>query len=153
MERRGSSIELSSEHVGKNIELAGNAIYISYRFPSGVSGVFSTEINIAMPSCDGWGGRYVHGGEILCGFGQLLQLSAMYELTLDDDVLGGSVKLKTSSPVALIAKPCYSVSQSEGGFEKIMQAVTLALEWPLSSRDMVVTLEVRTSQDIAVPPA
>ncbi len=72
-------------------------------------------------------------------------------LTLDDDVLGGSVKLKTSSPVALIAKPCYSVSQSEGGFEKIMQAVTLALEWPLSSRDMVVSLEVRTSQDIAVP--
>ncbi len=153
VERRGSSIELSSEHVGKNIELAGNAIYISYRFPSGVSGVFSTEINIAMPSCDGWGGRYVHGGEILCGFGQLLQLSAMYELTLDDDVLGGSVKLKTSSPVALIAKPCYSVSQSEGGFEKIMQAVTLALEWPLSSRDIVVSLEVRTSQDIAVPPA
>ena len=153
VERRGSSIELSSEHVGKNIELAGNAIYISYRFPSGVSGVFSTEINIAMPSCDGWGGRYVHGGEILCGFGQLLQLSAMYELTLDDDVLGGSVKLKTSSPVALIAKPCYSVSQSEGGFEKIMQAVTLALEWPLSSPDMVVTIEVRTSQDIAVPPA
>jgi 4-alpha-glucanotransferase len=153
VERRGSSIELSSEHVGKNIELAGNAIYISYRFPSGVSGVFSTEINIAMPSCDGWGGRYVHGGAILCGFGQLLQLSAMYELTLDDDVLGGSVKLKTSSPVALIAKPCYSVSQSEGGFEKIMQAVTLALEWPLSSRDIVVSLEVRTSQDIAVPPA
>ncbi len=153
VERRGSSIELSSEHVRKNIELAGNAIYISYRFPSGVSGVFSTEINIAMPSCDGWGGRYVHGGEILCGFGQLLQLSAMYELTLDDDVLGGSVKLKTSSPVALIAKPCYSVSQSEGGFEKIMQAVTLALEWPLSSRDIVVSLEVRTSQDIAVPPA
>ena len=72
-------------------------------------------------------------------------------LTLDDNVLGGSVKLTTSSPVALIAKPCYSVSQSEGGFEKIMQAVTLTLEWPLRSGDMVVSLEVSTSQDIAVP--
>ena len=113
------------------------------------------ELQFVMPFGDVVLGRpgYVHGGAILCGFGQLLQLSAMYELTLDDDVLGGSVKLKTSSPVALIAKPCYSVSQSEGGFEKIMQAVTLALEWPLSSPDMVVTIEVRTSQDIAVPPA
>ena len=72
-------------------------------------------------------------------------------LTLDDNVLGGSVKLTTSSPVALIAKPCYSVSQSEGGFEKIMQAVTLTLEWPLRSGDMVVSLEVSTSQDITVP--
>jgi 4-alpha-glucanotransferase/alpha-amylase len=144
-------MELLSEHVGKNIELAGNGIYVSYRFPSGASGVFSTEINIAMPSCDGWGGRYIHEGAILCGFGQLLELSAMDGLTLDDNVLGGSVKLTTSSPVALIAKPCYSVSQSEGGFEKIMQAVTLTLEWPLRSGDMVVSLEVSTSQDIAVP--
>ena len=48
-EGRGSSMELLSEHVGKNIELAGNGIYVSYRFPSGASGVFSTEINIAMP--------------------------------------------------------------------------------------------------------
>jgi 4-alpha-glucanotransferase/alpha-amylase len=150
-EGRGSSMELLSEHVGKNIELAGNGIYVSYRFPSGASGVFSTEINIAMPSCDGWGGRYIHEGAILCGFGQLLELSAMDGLTLDDNVLGGSVKLTTSSPVALIAKPCYSVSQSEGGFEKIMQAVTLTLEWPLRSGDMVVSLEVSTSQDIAVP--
>ena len=74
----------------------------------------------------------------------------MTGLTLDDNVLGGSVKLKISSPVALIAQPCYSVSQSEGGFEKIMQAVTLTLEWPLTLRDVVVSIEVGERQDISV---
>ena len=90
----------------------------------------------------GGGGRYIHEGTILCGFGQLLELSAMTSLTLDDNVLGGSVKLNISSPVALIARPCYSVSQSEGGFEKIMQAVTLTLEWPLTLGDVVVSIEI-----------
>ena len=77
-------------------------------------------------------------------------LSAMTGLTLDDNVLGGSIRLKISSPVALIAHPCYSVSQSEGGFEKIMQAVTLTLEWPLKLGDMVVSLEVGDRQEISV---
>ena len=51
----------------------------------------------------------------------------MTDITLDDDVLGGSVELNVSSPAALHAQPYYSVSQSEGGFEKIMQAVTLEI--------------------------
>jgi 4-alpha-glucanotransferase/alpha-amylase len=146
----GWTVDLLSEHVQKNIELAGNGVYVSYRFPPGATGVFSTEINLAMPSCDGWGGRYIQDGTVLCGFGQLLELSAMAGLTLDDNVLGGSVKLKISSPVALIAQPCYSVSQSEGGFEKIMQAVTLTLEWPLTLGDVAVSLEVGERQDISV---
>lgn len=146
----GWSVGLLSESVLKNIELAGNGVYVSYRFLPRASGVFSTEINIAMPSCDGWGGRYIHDGAILCGFGQLLELSAMTDLTLDDNVLGGSVKLKISSPVALIAQPCYSVSQSEGGFEKIMQAVTLTLEWALRMDEVVVSLEISGGQGITI---
>jgi 4-alpha-glucanotransferase len=125
-------------------------VYVSYRFLPRASGVFSTEINIAMPSCDGWGGRYIHDGAILCGFGQLLELSAMTDLTLDDNVLGGSVKLKISSPVALIAQPCYSVSQSEGGLEKIMQAVTLTLEWALRIDEVVVSLEISEGQGTTI---
>lgn len=148
-EGSGWSIDLLSEHVRKTIELAGNGVTVSYRFPPGVGGVFSTEINLAMPSCDGWGGRYIHEGTILCGFGQLLELSAMTSLTLDDNVLGGSVKLNISSPVALIAQPCYSVSQSEGGFEKIMQAVTLTLEWTLTLGEVVVSIEVGERRDIS----
>jgi 4-alpha-glucanotransferase/alpha-amylase len=136
--------------VSKKIELVGNEVYVSYRFLRRGNGAFSTEINIAMPSCDGWGGRYIHEGKILCGFGQLLELSTMTSLTLDDNVLGGSIELKISSPVTLIAQPCYSVSQSEGGFEKIMQAVTLTLDWSLRMDEVVVvSLEIK-GHDIIV---
>ena len=47
--------------------------------------VFSTEINLAMPSCDGMG-EYLPGN-IHGGFGQLLELTHLTEITLDDDTL------------------------------------------------------------------
>ena len=128
--------------VSKSFELAGNRLHVSYRFTSEVEGVFSTEINLAMPSCDGWGGRYIYQGQIPGGFGQPFELAAMNEITLDDDVLAGSITLHVSSPVALAAQPHYSVSQSEGGFEKIMQAVTLKLEWPATVQKLIITLEI-----------
>jgi len=128
--------------VSKSFELAGNRLHVSYRFTGAAEGVFSTELNLAMPSCDGWGGRYIHQGKIPGGFGQPLDLTALNEITLDDDVLAGSVTLHVSSPVALSAQPHYSVSQSEGGFEKIMQAVMLKLEWPVTTRELIVTLEI-----------
>ena len=62
----------------------------------------------------------------------------MTDITLDDDVLGGSVELKVSVPAELHAEPYYSVSQSEEGFEKIMQAVTLKLQWPVIVGELVV---------------
>lgn len=128
--------------VSKSFELAANRLHVSYRFTGEAEGVFSTELNLAMPSCDGWGGRYIHQGQIPGGFGQPLELAALDEITLDDDVLAGSVTLHLSSPVALSAQPHYSVSQSEGGFEKIMQAVTLKLEWPVTARELTITLEI-----------
>lgn len=134
--------DTSCQSVRKSFELVGNRLHVSYRFTSEVEGVFSTEINLAMPSCDGWGGRSIHQGQILGGFGQPLELAAMNEITLDDDVLAGSITLHVSSPVALAAQPHYSVSQSEGGFEKIMQAVTLKLEWPATVQELVVALEI-----------
>jgi 4-alpha-glucanotransferase len=80
----------------------------------------------------------------------LLELSAMTDITLDDDELGGSIALNVSSPAALRAQPCYSVSQSEGGFEKIMQAVTLKLEWPVIVGELIITLEFSTKGSIVV---
>ena len=57
----------------------------------------------------------------------------MKELLLEDDVLGGAVKLTSSVPCRLNTWPHFSVSQSEAGFEKIMQAVTLELVWHADS--------------------
>ena len=136
--------DMSSLSVSKSCKLAGDRLQMSYRFSGEAvgEGVFSTEINLAMPSCDGWGGRYIHQGKIPGGFGQPLELAAMTEITLDDDVLAGSITLSVSSPVAFRAQPHHSVSQSEGGFEKIMQAVTLQLEWLVTIEELVITLEI-----------
>ncbi len=126
----------------KHIMLDNNQLQVAYHFTAKMAQVFSTEINLAMPSCDGMGGRYIYRGEIPGGFGQVLELSGLTEITLDDDTLGGSVVLKTSSPVTFLAQPHFSVSQSESGFEKIMQATTLLLEWPITALELVITLEI-----------
>ena len=138
----------SSLQVIKHFMLDGNRLHVSYRL-TGIAPVagrsrhlFSTEINLAMPSCDGPAGQYRFQGRIPGGFGQSVMLPEVTEITLDDDVLGGCIILKTSAPVSLHACPHFSVSQSEGGFEKIMQATTLCLEWPAHTAELTVTLEV-----------
>ena len=132
--------------IHKHIILDNNQLQVAYRFTAKMAQVFSTEINLAMPSCDGMGGRYIYRGEIPGGFGQVLELAGLIEITLDDDTLGGSVVLKTSSPVTFIAQPHFSVSQSESGFEKIMQATTLLLEWPITAQELVITLEINARE-------
>ena len=87
---------------------------MSYRFADEAEGIFSTEINLAMPSCDGWGGRYIYQDQIPCGFGQLLELSAMTDITLDDDELAGSIELKVSSPVIKRATLLFSIAVGRG---------------------------------------
>jgi len=69
----------------------------------------------------------------------------MTTLTLEDGVLGGTVELLCGTPAQLFAQPHHTVSQSEDGFEKIMQAVTLTLRWPVAvgTSSIVVALEVR----------
>lgn len=134
----------TAQPIHKHITLNNNRLQVSYCFTDKMEHVFSTEINLAMPSCDGMGGRYIYQGEIPGGFGQLLELAHLTEITLDDDTLGGNVVLKTSSSVTLCAQPHFSVSQSENGFEKIMQAVTLLLEWPIATRELIITLEINS---------
>lgn len=128
----------------KTIELSGKRIAVVYRFDAKSAGMFSTEINLAMPSCDGPAGKFVYRGEIPGGFGQPLEIDGLREILLEDDVLGGSLKLTASKPVRFSASPYFSVSQSEAGFEKIMQAVTLTLQWivPQIKSEVRIELEI-----------
>lgn len=145
---RDLSLTFADGEVEKRVRLSENRLEASYRFGAGARGTFITEINLAMPSCDGPAGKFVFEGRVPGGFGQPMELAAVKELLLEDDVLGGAVKLTSSEPVRLASRPHFSVSQSEAGFEKIMQAVTLTLEWPLekSRREVRVSLEVLSKQ-------
>ena len=136
--------EKTALQINKKIELEHNRLKVSYCFSGKNKNVFKTEINLAMPSCDGMGGRFIYQGSIPGGFGQPLKLTKMTEIALDDDTLEGNIVLKTSLPVLFYAQPHFTVSQSESGFEKIMQAVKLILEWPITAQELVITLEINT---------
>jgi 4-alpha-glucanotransferase/alpha-amylase len=91
-----------------------------------------------------------------CGFGQDLDLSGCTGLTLDDRALAGGIGIETSAPVAVKARPLCTVSQSEGGLEKIMQSACVTLSWlvPEEGSELIVTLKPYgdVSRDI-LPPA
>lgn len=115
----------------KHVAIGDGQLKVTYQFPETLSGQFITEINLAMPSCDGPAGRFVLKGEITGGFGQPLSVDALDQISMEDAVLGGSLTLGVNQPGRFSAQPLFTVSQSEAGFEKIMQAVTLQLDWPL----------------------
>ncbi len=144
--RREGTLEYrsDSQHLNKVIALDGGNLAVSYHFHGKAHHGFSTEINLAMPSCDGPAGRYVYRSEVPCGFGQQLELDGVSELALEDDVMGGKLVLRASRPVRVVGRPHFTVSQSEAGFEKIMQAVVLTLSWEVGShpQPIEVSLEV-----------
>ena len=136
---------LDGGEVSKTIALLGRTLQIAYRLRNVPGGRFSVEINLAMPSCDGYSGRYILAdGSIPCGFGQPLQLAGANRLHLDDRELRGGLLLTASRPVDLAARPHYTVSQSEAGFEKIMQATCITLSWPVDAplQEIVIGLKV-----------
>jgi 4-alpha-glucanotransferase len=102
---------------------------LSVAFKTVGEGRLSTRLNIALPCCDGPAGRYVVNGEILGGFGQSFTWDSQADLDLEDHYLGGAIRLRASAPARIKVQPHYTVSQSEAGFEKIMQAVELTLTW------------------------
>ena len=131
--------------IEKRYALKDDALCVSFRVEgTRLPAAIETEINIAMPSCDGFGGRYVLAdGRVPGGFGDPLQLDDMRSLTLDDSELHGALRIEASQPVRLDARPHRTVSQSEAGFEKIMQAVCITLSWrPASGVEQIVTLRV-----------
>ncbi len=129
----------------KRISIADNRLSVHYAFNARSDGWFETELNLAMPSCDGFMGRYVFEGKIPGGFGQPLELPSVTTLMLEDGVLGGTLEVLASAPVSVAARPHHTVSQSEDGFEKIMQAVTLQLRWPVPAgiSSIAIALEMR----------
>lgn len=128
----------------KKISLNKDALLVNYSFSKLPLGSFKVEINLAMPSCDGPAGRFRIGQNIPCGFGQPLSFAGLKEISLEDDVLGGAVHLSTSVACAYTSYPHFSVSQSEAGFEKIMQAVTIQLEWSADAlaEDLQISLRI-----------
>jgi len=136
--------QVGAGRVRKSIALDGARLHVAYRFEGMGAGVFRVTLNIAMPSCDGPAGRFRIGEEVMGGFGQLLRVGNLQHIVLEDAVLGGKLKVALSRPVSLLSQPCFSVSQSEAGFEKIMQAVVLVFECQLAAQDAALefTLEV-----------
>ena len=128
--------------IEKRVVLEGETLRVSWR-TDGRAGTLRTEIDLAMPSCDGFSGRYIHQGGIPGGFGQPLAIERLEEITLDDRHLGGSVVLRCDPPARFSAAPCYTVSQSEDGFEKVMQSVSLSLQWQLAEGDTQVCASLR----------
>jgi hypothetical protein len=130
----------------KEIALRGNRVSVSYSFTGAIEAAgacaFETTVDLAMPSCDGPGAHYLCRAVVAGGLGQTLDLEGMTELVLVDNFMGGSLALRSNPPIRLRARPCYTVSQSEGGFEKIMQSVTLALSWPLDAAHASIELSL-----------
>lgn len=134
--------ELEGVKVTKRIFLDKNRLGVSYRLNGGLGSLMSTRIALAMPSCDGFLGRYLEDGQVLGGFGKPLELADADGLVLDDGLLGGNLRLHASQLVQLRGMPFFTVSQSEAGFEKIMQAVMLNLQWSGSEKEVSIILSV-----------
>ena len=103
---------------------------IDYRTPLSAGVRLVSELNFAMPSCDGYGGRYVLAdGSFPDGFGGRLELPEIAWLGLEDAELKGRLGISSRVPLQAKLAPHHTVSQSEAGLEKIIQAVCLALGW------------------------
>ncbi|MDO8413140.1 MAG: DUF1926 domain-containing protein [Gallionellaceae bacterium] len=136
--------ELEGGSVWKRITLEGQRVCVTYGLNNALRGTMLTKIALAMPSCDGYAGRYIQHGHVLSGFGSVLELANAQGLTLDDQVLGGHLILTAGRPLSLHGMPYFTVSQSEAGFEKIMQAVMLTLPWSPQPGELEVTLTVNS---------
>lgn len=122
--------------VKKSITVDGQQLKAVLNTDQIAEGFLSTRLMLAMPSCDGFAGRFVDAaGGVISGFASPNSLEQTSVLTLEDGVLGGKLIVQTSFPVHMQTRPYFSVSQSEAGFEKIMQAVEIILTWPVQQKE------------------
>jgi alpha-amylase len=139
------STVICAGNLTKTYRMDGDCLTVHYRAEDAVGRV-EIRLNIAMPSCDGYLGRYIlENGDVPCGFGDHLELTAASRLTLDDGVLGGSLTISANQALPMVARAHRTVSQSEAGFEKIMQAAELTFSWQLNGapRELTFTVEAR----------
>lgn len=133
---KGTTLCCTRTGIAKAYAIDGARVTVTWHLTRLAGRRFETRLNLAMPSCDGFLGRYVLAdGSIPGGFGQALEVARAGQLTLEDDVLGGAVRLAASLPATIRARPHHTVSQSEAGFEKIMQAVELTFGWTVPDDD------------------
>ena len=128
--------------LAKRYALAGDTLAVEFTFDGrNPPAALETELNLAMPSCDGFGGRYLlPGGEVPSGFGTPLARESLAALRLEDSELHGAVDIAVSPSLTFDCAPHLTVSQSEAGFEKIMQAVRVRLRWTKPKGRMTVRL-------------
>ena len=90
---------------------------------------FAVELNLAgLPS--GADNRFFHRGSQRLGqLGTKLDLQNVRDLNLVDQWLGVDIGLKTNRPTSFWTYPVETVSQSEGGFELVHQAVAVLPHW------------------------
>ena len=139
----GSELCFVRPGVRKTLAANGASILVAWQVDGLAGHSFTTSLNLAMPSCDGFLGRYVLAdGSIPGGFGQPLALPAATWLVLDDGVLGGRLELQTSVAAEIIAQAMQTVSQSEAGFEKIMQAVEIRFTWTIPAERCTLQLQL-----------
>lgn len=138
--------------VGKIYGVKDNTLSVSLKVnprAGSSGGRLATRLNLAIPCCDGPAGRYVVKGEdgnpqVPGGFGQSFTWNGLGELVLEDHYLKGALGLGITPPARVKAQPHFTVSQSEAGFEKIMQAVELTLTWEVEGPTEV-SVQVRVS--------
>lgn len=129
--------------IAKTYRLRRGALACAYAL--GGTGRLAVQLNIAMPSCDGPGGHVVHRGQRLGGFADERDLDGVDALRLTDDELGGALAVACSPQAEVRLRPTFTVSQSEAGFEKIMQSIEMTFAWRVDGRADV-TLELQPEQ-------
>jgi hypothetical protein len=87
------------------------------------------------------------------GFGDVLHHGTTAALSLEDGVLQGGATLAMEPPATTTTQPLRTVSQSEAGFEKIMQACVVTLAWPLGVGRHRLTVEFGGTAVDAAPDA
>ncbi|MGA7478258.1 MAG: alpha-amylase/4-alpha-glucanotransferase domain-containing protein [Azonexus sp.] len=136
------TLKFTRPGISKTWTVNGSTATIAWQIKGLAGQRLSTRLNLAMPSCDGFLGRYVLAdGSIPGGFGAALDLAAAKSLTLADGVLGGRIRVDITVPAEIHGRPHQTVSQSEAGFEKIMQAVELSVNWVIP--DDACTLQLK----------
>jgi len=134
--------EIGGGRIEKRVLLTGPSLSVHYRGTGLLGNRVEIQVNLAMPSCDGFSGRYILAdGSVPCGFGQELKVVELREITLEDGELHGQLKLSTDRSLGLHAAPYFTASQSEAGFEKIMQAACLTLSWQPGSNAETLKLQ------------
>ena len=128
---QGSSMLFLGEagplRLGKIYSLHENRLMVGLQ--ANGQGRLSTSIDLAIPCCDGPAGRFVVNGEISGGLGQAFDWAALDNLRIEDTWYKAAVELRCEPEASIRVQPHRTVSQSEAGFEKIMQSVEIVLEW------------------------